>query len=384
MYVPVALPRRLIRWTALLLATACATPSTSPSIPSTEGNTPTAHTGQASSDTADSGPTDADSDGYETPLDCDDNDPLVNPGSPFTCVYAGLPTCASPLLDAFTEGAMDPPGWASNDYVIPDLTPRASLAQSVEAALIGDAETALQAALDAGYGLCAEGSMLLWSAPSASGHAALALRTHPEAIDLIVETPHSFFDANTLGEGVVVFERSGARALLSSGTHRCASDSFSGCAGSTPVCALTSTEDFRISDMAHTETSFFHAAHVALSEGLPETTVVQLHMFLEPGASVSNGTSDPTTPDTPSARLVEALAEALPTQLVTSCNDYGAGNDIPRVCGTSNTQGRHLNGSSDACQESGPAASGRFIHLEQNLSVIDRARAVADALATVF
>ena len=74
----------------------------------------------------------------------------------------------------------------------------------------------------------------------------------------------------------------------------------------------------------------------------------------------------------------------LPDELVTSCNDYGADNDAERVCGTSNTQGRHLNGSSDACGEGAPSASGRFIHLEQNRTVIEKADAVSEAILSVF
>jgi hypothetical protein len=136
--------------------------------------------------------------------------------------------------------------------------------------------------------------------------------------------------------------------------------------------------------MAHTEESFFHAAHVALADGLPDTTILQLHMFLEAGASVSNGRTDPTTIERPSALLAEALTAALPGEQITSCNDYGAGNDEPRVCGTTNTQGRYLNLSDDACGSGAPSASGRFIHLEQNISVINQGAAVAEAVGNVF
>ena len=136
--------------------------------------------------------------------------------------------------------------------------------------------------------------------------------------------------------------------------------------------------------MAHTDTSLFHTAHIALANGLPDTTILQLHMFLDPGASVSNGKRRDTTVDQPSARLAEALTEAFPNELITSCNDYGAGNEADRTCGTSNTQGRHLNGSDDACDESPSEVSGRFIHLEQNISVINQAEKVAVPIANTF
>ena len=55
-----------------------------------------------------------------------------------------------------------------------------------------------------------------------------------------------------------------------------------------------------------------------------------------------------------------------------------------RTCGTSNTQGRHLNDSADACEEGAFAASGRFIHLEQNVSVIEKVEAVSNAIIETF
>ena len=136
--------------------------------------------------------------------------------------------------------------------------------------------------------------------------------------------------------------------------------------------------------MAHTDESFFQAAHEVLSDDLPETTIVSLHFFLEPGASVSNGKTQPTTPDSPSAQVTDAMALAFPNELVTSCNDYGAGNHDPRICGTTNTQGRYLNGSPDACGTGASSASGRFIHLEQNATVVNQPGTVAAALDTVF
>ena len=329
-------------------------------------------------------PQDADGDGYLSTEDCNDLDPAVHSGLPFTCVWSQLPSCSIGQNEVFTEDFMTPPEWNSNSYVVPQYELRVHLMESIQAALQGDAQTALQSSTSANYHLCSEESTLIWSAPRGSGGAALALRTHPSALNVIIETPHSFFDLGTLGEGITIFQRTNARALLSSGTHRCASDTASPCSGQTQVCTLFSSEDFRISDMAHTDTSFFHAAHLAIADGLPETTILQLHMFLDPGASVSNGKRDETTSDQPSARLAEALTQELPDELVTSCNDYGAGNTEDRTCGTSNTQGRHLNNSDDACEQGASSASGRFIHLEQNVSVIEKTDAISAAILEVF
>ena len=327
---------------------------------------------------------DEDGDGYLASEDCNDLDPNIHPGIPFTCIWSQLPSCEIGQNEVFTEAAMAPPEWHSNSYVVPQEELRSHLSQSIHAALQGDAQSAQQSAMNAYYHLCAEDSILLWSAPSGSGGAALALRTHPSALDLIIETPHSFFDLGTLAEGLSVFQNTNARALLSSGTHRCASDISSPCSGQTLVCTLFSSERFRISDMAHTDTSFFHAAHLAIADGLPETTILQLHMFLDPGASVSNGKKHDIAADQSSARFAEALTRALPDELVTSCNDYGGGNTEDRTCGTSNTQGRHLNNSEEACEQGASNASGRFIHLEQNISVIEKVDAVSNAIIEAF
>ena len=328
--------------------------------------------------------TDHDGDGYPFSEDCDDVDASVNPGVPFTCVWSKLPVCERVHEDLFSASAMEPPSANSNAYVVPEAVLRENLALSIQAALDGNADESIHHATLADYNVCAEGSLLLWSPPAGSGSAHLALRTHPDAIDLIIQTPHSFYDLGTREEGLFLFQQSDARALLSSGTHRCASDRSSNCSGETKVCTVFSSEPFRISDMAHTDTSFFHTAHIALADGLPSTTILQLHMFLDPGASVSNGKKRNTTADQPSARFAEALTEAFPNEFITSCNDYGAGNEADRTCGTSNTQGRHLNGSDDACGESPSEVSGRFIHLEQNVSVINQADKVAEAIENTF
>ena len=166
---------------------------------------------------------------------------------------------------------------------------REDLSLSINGALEGNADESIRHATLANYTLCVEGRNLLWSPAAGSGGASLAIRTHPESKDLIIQTPHSFYDLGTLEEGLFLFQQSNARALLSSGTHRCASEVSSPCSGETKVCTLFSSEPFRISDMAHTDTSLFHSAHIALAEGFPNTTILQLHMFLDPGASVSNG-----------------------------------------------------------------------------------------------
>ena len=112
--------------------------------------------------------------------------------------------------------------------------------------------------------------------------------------------------------------------------------------------------------------------------------MISLHAFLESGVSVSDGTQGDTDPNSIVARLTQAVAEQLPQEQVTSCNDYGTDRYDPRVCGTTNTQGRHLNGSSNACRERPDEASGRFIHLEQNFGLLFNPEPLVNAIDQVF
>ena len=276
---------------------------------------------------------DHDGDGYSRLDDCDDSDASVHPGAPFTCVWSQVPVCTKGQDEAFTETAMAPPAANSNTYVVPDAVVRDNLSSSISEALEGNVDESTRHATLANYTLCAEGSILIWS-PLAV--VVLVCGSHPVRTSL--SKCHLFLRMGTL-EGLFLFQQAMPRTVFRD--HRCASDVSSPCSGETMVCTLFSSEPFRISDMAHTDTSLFHSAHIALADGLPNTTILQLHMFLDPGASVSNGKRRDTTADQPSARLAAALTEAFPNELITSCNDYGAGNEADRTCGTSNTQGRH-------------------------------------------
>ena len=326
---------------------------------------------------------DQDGDGFTSDQDCDDADPMVNPHNPLSCVWSYIPLCPVSIQRAFTKEEMDPPTQGSNRYRVPSIEERNYFTASIEAALMGDHINALNLAEEIGYQLCASETNLLWSSKS-SGGAVLALRTHPNATSLIAEIPHAFFDLGTLEEGILVFERINARALLSTGTHRCASDIDSGCAGSTQVCSLLTTGDFRMSDMAHTEESLFHAAHENLSRYFDSAYIISLHAFLEPGVSVSNGTQKPTSSDSMVAYITESMTRLLPNERITSCNDYGASNYETRVCGTTNTQGRHINGSPDACGTRPNAANNRFIHIEQNILLLNQPNVLVEAIDQVF
>lgn len=94
-------------------------------------------------------------------------------------------------------------------------------------------------------------------------------------LPLIVEVPHPVADWRTDPEGVEIFRKSKARALLVAGTHRCADTGYSACTGETMSCG--EQEPYRISDVAHTTQSIFQATHRALALCDGSTVVLQLH-----------------------------------------------------------------------------------------------------------
>ena len=103
---------------------------------------------------------------------------------------------------------------------------------------------------------------------------------------------------------------------------------------------------------------------------------MQLHGFArqssDPLAIVSDGTDAPAAATHRSRALAAALAD-LTGDAVRSCNDPDA---VPRLCGTTNVQGRMLNGSPDACGTAAAEGSGRFLHVEQALDLRDADGAV--------
>jgi len=297
--------------------------------------------------------------------------------------------CEPSLREFFDMGSWNAPAADSENYDAPSPDERRALADSITAGLSGDAERARTRAVAAQYVICRDPNRtaLLWRPRQPSGGGArLAVRHGPENAPLIVEVPHPFFEFDTLAEGLEVFERAGARALLVSGTHRCANVASSGCDGRTAVCS-SSREPYRESDPAHTTESSFHVMHRATTELFEQSLALSLHGFGDAGISISNGTTGPATAESPVARLGDSLRDEFSDTTITYCNDIPNRTREERFCGTTNIQGRHLNGASPACTEAASEATGRFIHLEQSREIrreFDRvASAVADFTETL-
>ena len=129
---------------------------------------------------------------------------------------------------------------------------------------------------------------------------------------MIIETPHSFFDLGTLGEGLSCVPNYQCTCFFASGTHRCASDTHSPCSGQTLFVHFFSSGKTSALATWPIPIRLFSTPHIWPSQmdSLKQPSFNSI--FLDPGASVSNGKRHETTPDTPSARLTSALTQSLP------------------------------------------------------------------------
>lgn len=186
---------------------------------------------------------------------------------------------------------------------------------------------------------------------------------NPERGDLVLMAPHSKYDTNTGKQAVYCFKNNLARAVFINGTHRCNSSESSDCSGTTAVCGTS--EAYRISDLAHTVTSMFHQFTASVYNVVPSAVFVQLHGFskqsTDPYVIMSNGTRE--TPTTDYATLIKDALLVEDNTLTFKLAHIDT--DWTRLIGFTNTQGRLINSSTDACTDAATSSSGRFIHIEQ-------------------
>ena len=260
----------------------------------------------------------------------------------------------------------------------------------------GDISGALEALSEVNYQACRgqgdeAGLLLFVPTESGTGHARAVWRLGA-ARPLVLEAPHPVFDMDTGIEAATLFEATQARGLIVSGTHRCVSDVPSGCDGKTKVCTGTSSP-YPLTDMAHVGVSFFQAFHEAFQAGLEEVAtltndwgylLISVHGMAGDGISLSNGTTSEADVESLPAKLYLALQGALPDAYITSCNSFEGAVVDKRLCGSTNTQGRHTNGVGEVCTDAAPAASGHFAHMEQTLEVRQNPEPVIQALLEVF
>jgi hypothetical protein len=291
-------------------------------------------------------------------------------GQSQTLVSGDLPSHIDSLIASL------PSGQGADQYHTPSAQERSTWETIIGSLLQGAYPQADTLAASVGYRLLAFQNT---STPSQGLHYILekteaspnhwgvfVLNPSPRRPDLMIMCPHPLYDRNTGKQGAHVYVAVAPRILGISGTHRCNSTLLSPCSGTTTACSSTS-ERYRISDQAHTTDGMFQATTAALLAFDDSTIQVQLHGFArtatDPHIIMSNGTSQAPPP---AQDYLLALRDNL--LVVDPTLTFKVGHldtDWTRLLGTTNVQGRLINGSPFPCTSSASSAGGRFLHLEQ-------------------
>jgi hypothetical protein len=228
--------------------------------------------------------------------------------------------------------------------------------------------------------------MLREITPIKAGWGTYVFSQDKNASPLVVEVPHPIADWNTEIEGVEIFRKVNAYALLVAGAHRCANNLFSPCTGTTIACGQV--EPYRISDVNHTVQNVFHATHQTVADCQADFVALQLHgnsVSNCPDVFVSNGTTRP-----------GGLAENLSDRISSSCKEYKVdladgeegecaftGGGSPQAV-FSNTCG--YRNPPDACTSYAlrPSIPERFISIEQSLRARQDFDCMISALQDTF
>ncbi|MFQ5768906.1 MAG: LamG-like jellyroll fold domain-containing protein [bacterium] len=183
---------------------------------------------------------------------------------------------------------------------------------------------------------------------------------------LFIQCPHPLHDTNTGYEGLHIFRYCGARAYYTSGTHRCNSTVYSTCDGTTTVCS-GSSESYRDSDQAHVTQGMLHITTEELESAITDMVAIQPHGFSkgegDPDLILSNGTTQTPDPD-----YLVSLKNNLTIRDSSLTFKIGHIDEWTRLLGTTNMQGRYINGIASPCNTSASSTTGRFLHVEQAYS----------------
>ncbi|MCD6090526.1 MAG: T9SS type A sorting domain-containing protein, partial [Bacteroidales bacterium] len=183
---------------------------------------------------------------------------------------------------------------------------------------------------------------------------------------LVIQAPHPIYDINTGLQAIYCFKRLIPRALFISGTHRCNHSQNSECSGSTSACGTLGP--YKVSDNAHNTNSIFQESTQVLFDTYDNSVFVQLHGFgkrtNDPYLIMSNGTR--VTPTVDYISLIEQELFKIDPTLTFKLAHINQ--DWSRLIAFTNTQGRFINNSTDACYQNATNSEGRFVHIEQEKS----------------
>ena len=299
-----------------------------------------------------------------------------------------------PMVDSII--AAMPAGIATNEYRVPTPDQRSSIVSAVSQMLSMQYSAAAATAATFGYRVVALTDtvfpsrlyyMLLRQKDSLNHWGTIVIDPLPRRPSLILQAPHELFDTKTGAQTVYVFRQIGARAFFLNGAHRCNDSAASPCSGTTTACGVNAP--FRISDQAHTVTGMFQAGTEAVLQKEPQTVAVQLHGFGkdagDPDVIMGNGTAAAPVGTDYLLQLKNALL-VLDSSLTFKVAHIDTA--WTTLTGTTNTQGKLINGSVSPCSTKSAAANGRFLHIEQAYAKLRDTKAnwqkMADALAMVF
>ena len=242
------------------------------------------------------------------------------------------PACPKELADTRRDGTRP------NSYVEPTDVERTALRDAVERLVRGQQPPSVE---PLGFEVVPLPSwpdtVLVREKGRLRGGGAYVVRKSSSS-KLLVEAPHTFFDEGTFTLGCELFQRTGARAFFINTSHRYKS------APKTP-------EGKNPADVAHSPTTFFHAATEGAIAGQKGLAVVQLHGFaareVDARAVVSNGDKTPGVPWV--TKAATSLAEIMGGKVLRFPEDTA------ELGATTNVQGIAVR-----------RAGGRFLHVEMD------------------
>lgn len=184
-----------------------------------------------------------------------------------------------------------------------------------------------------------------------------------------LQAPHPLHDAMTGEQATYMLTELDGFSLMVAGAHRCLSDTPSGChIGQNDT---SCDGQFRISDVAHVVGSAFQRTTEVVAKSAANRRFIQLHGFggAEPFQfALSNGT-DLAPAGNDHASQLDAALEAVPGKNWQSRVAHVQADNLSKLTGYNNIQGRHLNNYADGdpCTSNviSNTVTGRFLHIEQ-------------------
>ena len=183
-----------------------------------------------------------------------------------------------------------------------------------------------------------------------SGSGAVVVRA-PGTNCLLIEAPHTFFDAGTLPIALAVFEQLQARALLLNTLHRAHNQRRS---GHTSQAFLELARGGQLeSDVARNPNTLYNAAHSGMLDACDTPTTVQIHGFRDERVPSFDIVISAAGTSTPLASIQRALQLQLPRQRI----------------GAYPTQLRDLGGTKNVQAQASRARHAHFLHIELSSSM---------------